>query len=324
MNDQYPEKEKADTNKPPQLSEDIIFECFLESVRKNFGIEIKKEDAKQILEFLEEVKQNQLSNPKSIIKDYYRCAELDYQAAMLLKSKEDLIPLAVFHLQQAVEKLTKAYALHMGLIKEEELYGKRKNKHKTEVVGHISPKSFILLLRKKRGAIKYVETVFLVAAREPRISVEKVCLEFEKLIQEPHKLAGISSNEINSLIRKCEKLQQSIRKINVREIKLRTRRCVDGFISRLKQRGVSLEKIEESCKVSGWLKDNVNLTALQWFPQLYISTIITFPHFSYSRYPGDKITFADYRKGRLGIVDSLDVILGYVNDIMKKLKNLGR
>ncbi|MEM1689707.1 MAG: hypothetical protein QXX33_05145 [Candidatus Hadarchaeales archaeon] len=320
MIDQHLEKERVIVDeKLKQNEETKVYEIFREVMKSYLGVEIEKEKAGRILEFFMTVMYNLTLNPSAIVRGYYLCAEQDYEAAKLLSKK--FPSLAVFHLQQTVEKITKAYALHMGLIKEEESYKKRGNKVGTEVVGHISPKAFILLL-KKRGAAEFVDTVFLACPEIPKITVKEVLQKFEKLLQKTDELAKLSKNEINHFIKRCEDIQDAIRKIDIRKTRENFKRLKVGFIARLRS-AVSPEIVEDIKKKFNAIERKIGsiINELLTFSQLYALAIITFPHFSYSRYPGGKITFADYHEG-LGIVDSLDDILISIGSIMKSLEKI--
>jgi HEPN domain-containing protein len=311
--------------------EDTILDCFLESFSINFG-KIEKEQAKLFINFfLREVVPNLLRSPSSLVKGYYRCAELDYQAAMLLSNDENyknLIPLVIFHLQQAVEKLTKAYALYRGFIKKDELYGKSKD----EVVGHYSPKAFTLLLKKmrERGATGLIDASFLMVPKKPTTTVKETLEKFEELLQQEKlkEMAKISREEISHLMKNYEIFESAVQRINIRETMKKIRKFRTGFISRLRDSAISPEVIEDIDRQLGIASENIHsiLQELLTFSQLYSLAIVTFPHFFYSRYPdleNDGITFADYHEG-LGIVDSLDKILTWVGSIMEKTKKIGR
>lgn len=309
------EDEKSEKNEELEK----VYEIFHEFIKHHFGVEIEKKISKQVFDLFNTMMYSLSLSPNILVREYYFQAKKDHEAAKLL-TENKIFPPAVFHVQQAVEKLTKAYALHMGLIKEEELYRK---KDKNQVVGHISPKAFILLL-KKRGATELVNLVFVLSKRA-QINVKDVLEKFEKLLQETEKLAKVSRNEIILLLRKCENIANAIETIDRRKTRKEIDRLKIGFISRLKKATISSEiinRVNEKFDVVEGEIDSI-FNELATFSQLYFLAIITFPHFSYSRYSTDKITLTDYNEG-LGIVDSLKDILTSINNIMNKLEKFER
>jgi hypothetical protein len=122
------------------------------------------------------------------IKDYYeslvRCARLDIESANILNSKKEknYAPI-IYHIQQGIEKLTKAELVLRKSISIDEL--KR--------INHKSPKAFMLALNK---AIQNKEIGSFI---KKRIPVQKL-KEAEKLIKKPNKIINSSEEELKLIL----------------------------------------------------------------------------------------------------------------------------
>jgi hypothetical protein len=313
------------TNKTPNSREttttelEKAWEILHEVAEQNFRIRLNRINPKKLFEIINLMMYNLATYPQDVVKKYYSYAKKDYEAAFLLCHK--IPPVAVFHVQQAVEKLTKAYALHMGLIKEEELFRKwRKNKGRT--VGHITPRAFILLLKKK-GGIQLANFTYILS-KKLQLDAEEKIRKFEKLLKKKERLAKLSRNEIRRLIKKDEKIRAAIEEIDPRKVRNRIHLVRVGFISRARPKIASswVDEVNEKMRMVE-AKASLILSELTVFSQLYFLSVITYPHFSYSRYPGRGMAPDDYKKG-LGIVDSLDDILKFIGTTLERLEKLKR
>ena len=275
----------------------------------------KKADPKMIvnaLAFLSNLSQQLPLSLELLAKDYIKFAEVDYQSARLLLEKK-IYPSAIFHLQQTIEKLAKAYALHLGLVKEEDLYPKGKRKSKT--VGHISPRAFILILKRK-GAIDLVCIVFTLLKKKSCEEIKKNIETFESFLWKKRELAVLPRENILHLIQQNDKIIEALSKVDRRTIKFEIEKTKLGLSTRARQMGFSINNFKGMAINQSMVEEIFQ--KLITFVRLYVLTIITFPHFSYPRYPS-KVAIA-YEEG-LGIVDCANDLLSMAGEMLDEMKD---
>lgn len=249
-------------------------------------------------------------------------AELDYRSAKILYENELYAP-SIYHLQQAVEKATKAFGLYSYLIEEEELYHKRKTtqsktrKSVEESIAHISPKAFLIVFEKKifRNFIPFLSDQIKNEEAKQYLKDYKEHLKyFKKAVRKPHKFIKAKDSEIRHAINLIQKITGKLDMIDNSQLASRIdsfKRCVMLRLNKsdLKDRKILIEDIKKM-NIGEWDFSKFSKQALH----LYTLGVITFSHYSFSRYPSYKLNPIDYKKG-LGIVDSFNC----VSDDVKKL-----
>ena len=200
--------------------------------------------------------------------------------------KRRLYPHAIYHLQQGVEKAAKAYVLIEGFYKENEV---------REIQIHDSPlvlmKALIdqtgLKAQAKRNGDK--ETLSKILAAERAISND----------QNRADLAKMSGTEVLSLLAQIE---------NYDRMTIAVTKELSSLMQNQNFQALSKFDVQSIC-----LPQNLLMLA-----------IITFPHWSYTRYPGGKINPADYTL-KFGIVRECPIILlrlkKEINTLEKIYKN---
>lgn len=212
--------------------------------------------------------------------EFLKCAKDDIKATKLLYENK-VFPLSVYHLQQAVEKITKAYALVLSIISKEELME----------IKHKSPLVFIKLLEKS-WAIKYIN---LIKMLNPWIKTNVD--DVEKIINEKQdELAKMPKTVIRSFLTSIEKtraiLQGQIRpQINI----------LLGLLKPL------LNEQTENLKKT--FNEVFRSSMITSFIGLYLLSVITYPHFAFTRYPDGEIKPSDYYSGDMEIVECVNDIL---------------
>lgn len=301
-------------NQKAIADEEILNKCAeraQKEIKHYTGKDVDLPLIKKALPLFEPLLQRLSSPPIPMVGGLIQYAEKDLESAELLFEKR-LYPPSIFHLQQAIEKLAKAFALSLGLVEEKELYGKGG-------IGHISPRSFILILREK-GAMDLVYLVYQVWGKGKRYEeMRKSVEDFEKLLQKKKELARLSKEGILHLIKKKDGIIDVLSKIDVREFRSRIEKIRIGIKARDRYEGPPLgegilwhelgkkETIEEI------------LRKLMTFVDLYILTIITFPHSSFSRYPLKGGEVIRYEEG-LGIVDCAETLLSITKKTLEEVK----
>jgi HEPN domain-containing protein len=189
-------------------------------------------------------------------------AKRDTKSCRLLYSKKAYAH-AVYHLQQSVEKAVKGYVLIEGFYNANEI---------KEIVTHESPLVIIKALTEKTG-MKYdavkrndKETLSKIRDAELIMSNEEKRMDMAK-IGTPAILAAL--NDIEGF-----------------------HRLTDGIV----------KEINPKLKTEGLRSlSDLDIRKFNVPTDLLVLALLTFPHWSYSRYPGGRITPVDYTL-RFGVV----------------------
>jgi HEPN domain-containing protein len=226
---------------------------------------------------------------------FLACARADLQAASLLQENQ-MLSVSVYHLQQAVEKTTKAYALALNAITPGEL---RK-------IGHKSPLTFIRILR-KRWAVKYIG---ILQSLYPDIKTNTS--ELETLIEtKQEELAQLPRDVILKWMSLGAKIRSGLQSEDINKKIALVLDSLPNLLSNV----VPANELESSLRTA---RANFDLGISLCFANLYILSVLTYPHFSFTRYPDGKILPSDYVSG-LGIVDCEAEILPEVESTMAAL-----
>lgn len=235
--------------------------------------------------------------PQAIIKENMAlsCDFLDLSKDDLLACKilyeKSIFHLATYHLQQSVEKLTKSYALILGYITPEEL---RRN-------GHITPQVFVKLLQEKisQQFLKLFENIH--ELDENRLNELKNLFSKRHLLEE---IASMDKEKIIVWLETGKQIKQKLKNIEG-EIKSQIKKIDNKILKFRKISKNDRNKIHEMF-ISWDVVSIINLVSN--FIMMYILSVITFPHFSFTRYPDGKIKPTDYKRG-LGVIDCLDDLI---------------
>jgi len=271
------------------------------------------------------------------INDLLYIAKNDFEAAKVLYNHK-LYAQSVYYLQQSVEKLTKAFGLWTGLLEEKELYTKRykkslkqkflsffKIREREDVIGHVSPKTFVLLLKKRftKEYIKLLSSQIKNNILQNKFkNIEKEIDELEKLINKKQKLANISKAEINEFLKASYFYRTNFSRIDKRGMRFKLNHFRIIVTNRL-QKILPFEVFDEVNKKLENIESKVEyvFAYLNILILLYPLAIITYPHFTYTRYPTNEIGPKDYNEN-LGIVSSLENIFELLDKILKEFENL--
>ena len=226
---------------------------------------------------------------------FLNCAKEDYEAANLLR-RQQIFSLSVYHLQQAVEKVTKGYALAFFAIRPAEL---RK-------IGHKSPLAFIRIL-KRSWVANYAKLIkgFYPDLKTSTADVEEIVEEKQEELAKLPKSVILLWISIGGKMRASFKNTDIINDITNKVLSLV--HTLPGSV----RHSAPVNEVEAS------IKDALN-TAI-CFGNLYILSALTYPHFSFARYPDGNILPSHYVDG-LGIVDCEDEILNEVEIAIKALE----
>lgn len=247
---------------------------------------------------LTSLSEEQKKETMELARGFLECSRQDIQTTRLLYERQ-VFPLSVYHLQQAIEKATKAYALAFFAISKEDLIS----------IGHKSPMAFIRML-KKSWVNKFIVVLkmFYPDAKTNVSEAEKI-INLKKTQKE---LAKLPESVIQNFLDLDEKIRDALtsdktqNQINSQiEILLRS---LKGLLP-----GVNTEEIMKS------FRTNFSFDIACSFGGLYILSVVTYPHWEFTRYPDKEIKPSDYSSD-LGIVQCVDGILAQVENTIQVLE----
>jgi hypothetical protein len=293
-------------NRNPQAEEDLkLVEDFFEKVEIDDLINFAKE--------LPLLKMQANKNVEGIIlsKMFLQNASKDLETTKILYEHK-IYNTAVFHLQQAVEKTTKAYALTFFTL----------SKRETRGVGHDTPLVFIELIERKW--VKYLVNPLRRQFPHSKI-LDPDILEIKNLMrkkEEKKKLALLKEEQIKGWL-------ELIKKITSTLTSSETKRRISEVLDYLR---VEAEELKESDDINesqiGYgiekqltdLEKGVESFLLRgsYILTIYFLSIITYPHSTFTRYPSEKLNPSMYKSG-LGIVDCLPNIMPLLNECIEEL-----
>jgi HEPN domain-containing protein len=206
-------------------------------------------------------------------------ATRDVKSCKILFSKKQY-PHAVYHLQQAVEKTIKGYVLLEGFYHADEL---------KEISTHQSPLIIFKAIVLKTGLKNLAKNL------EDKTMISRINNTESAIANEDKRLevARTSQSEIAGLLSQLRSYRKT---------------------AELLEREVGNRLIE-----SGW--DPISKPSFQTvatLPAIMILAIITFPHWSYTRYPDGKMTPNDY-SDKLGIVHETHTLTLILDQEIKNL-----
>ncbi len=243
------------------------------------------------------------------------CAGNDLKASKTLYSTGDY-PNAIFHLQQSVEKATKAYALSIGLFKVDELKG----------VGHDTPEVFLKLLAKK-GILQSIDMLNRISSAEIDKSKNLEIREIIKKIKKTEtkvKVAKLTKEQIQGNLQLCKTIDEFHQKIkrdlasSITPLKSLSSEMSKIIGTQLDEAGLSI-KSKDLDKIIRNEFDKIKPEFLDWaskFTRMFILSVVTYPHAIFARYPDGEIKPKDYRRG-LGIVDEIESVLKELEDCVQ-------
>lgn len=211
---------------------------------------------------------------------YIGAGEADYRAANLLFQHGELA-LSVYHIQQAIEKTMKAFCLSIGDVTIKEL-----------LTTHRTPQPLLKIIEEKPGS-EMMSILSSLGNRDYKTAITQV----KRLVNsDQQRLANLPMNSsprvlgIEGLIRVADALFTTHPLLEQKENEVKT---------------VFAEYLPE-------YKESINTYSSVKFGQAagqcYIFGVLTFPHESYTRYPGGFLEPQDYTQG-LGIVQAIPIII---------------
>jgi HEPN domain len=208
----------------------------------------------------------------------------DIRSCRVLHSRR-LYPHSVYHLQQAVEKTVKGYVLLEGYYRAGEFKA---------ISTHQSPLIVLKAMFEKTGVRSLAETsddrtlITKIMHAESTVAAEKARIE----------IAGLSQSQIRENLIRIEDYREQVR-LTVREVNRGLRDL--GFAA---------------------MPKSVFQPYLA-LPAIIMLAIITFPHWSCTRYPDGRMTPSDY-SGQLGVVREIPALVGILEKEIRDLQKAYR
>lgn len=237
-------------------------------------------------------------------KEFTKFAEDDINSAKILYTNK-IYPTAIYHLQQSVEKLVKAYMIYYSILNHKNL----------KSVSHDSPKAFLKLIEKFQPALNPVLSI-AEKFHTPNINIKKMSktdiYTFEKLIDKSKKqIVKMEPDKIKKMVIVADEISNILNKqINYDDIKCKMLEVLSNLRAEFNDIEDSVEIKDENIEAIDIVETRIENFEIESFkdlysylPTLYILSIITYPHATFSRYPND----FEYDE-TLGIVQCFDEI----------------
>ncbi|MEM4522122.1 MAG: HEPN domain-containing protein [Nitrososphaeria archaeon] len=252
----------------------------------------------------------ELSPDYDMAKKFIDTAKKDLIASKTLYLNGDYSN-STFHLQQAIEKIAKAYALQIGFLSIKEIKG----------VGHETPEVFLRLLKRKKFVRPLIDLVNQISPTTIDINKLNEINRISKKLRDKKtkvEVAKYSKEQIENILKLCKNIKESFIKMKElfiiiipsiqSKVKQNLLNELKSFVPKIKP-----ENVDEIIKT---LKPEF-FDFIANFLIMFVLAIITYPHASFTRYPNGTIKSEDYAPG-LGIVDMMPQLHNMVEDIINK------
>ncbi|WXG43967.1 MAG: HEPN domain-containing protein [Promethearchaeati archaeon SRVP18_Atabeyarchaeia-1] len=236
------------------------------------------------------------SDELGLIRSLLDLARQDLESAKLLRANS-IYNLAVYHVQQSVEKAAKAWALESLFIDKSELRD----------VGHLSPLAFSKILDKEIGR-KLADVTELVfsGTRGPLVLEDLVTSRSSQFARLPGK-------EIKRLLDVCTQLSSEVPEVMGKVLPQLTTLLSEVRYPGDEEQSKTLRIFREKSlqrKETDWsyrlIKDMLGGVLL------LLLSVITFPHESYTRYPDLEVKPGEYNES-MGIVETFDEVCSVID-----------
>jgi len=284
------------------LNKEDILEIINQILPKNKNI--PKEKVDDIFSFITSIneliinrKQKNSEKNITLAKEFLELSKKDISISKYLYDKKDFSN-SVYHLQQSVEKLTKAFGLAFFMLNKNDFKGKKGVSHKT-------PLAFVKMLN-----VKWVEPyISLMKSFYPNLKTDTKELE-EIIHKKKYELAKLNENEIRNFLNLAKNIKH---KLEDKDVKRQITNIIDNILS-----SSLLPETSKESKALHFLRNNFKIDFVISFISLYLLSVITYPHFSYTRYPDEEIKPTEYTMSR-GIVKVSPEIWKFLDESLKLL-----
>lgn len=237
---------------------------------------------------------------EALIKGFLRISRDDLEASRLLHERE-LFALAVYHLQQAVEKATKAQILLSGRITVEEIRGIRHDSLRGQQIFANKLSRYVKMLAQAtpglnadlskldelRGKSKRREVALF-----DGITIDTLIAAYDSQVEHANLPTGLASHKMETIFTQVLRDYPEF-KLTEDEIK-EARSKLNEMLPRLVSSGQSL-------------------------PFLFVASVLTSPHWMWTRYPDGDIKPWEYQKS-MGIVSRMPQLIDRVDKVLESME----
>jgi hypothetical protein len=258
------------------------------------------------------VKSNKLKQiDRKLARAFLECARMDINASKLLYREKDYSN-AVYHLQQATEKLAKAYFMLFPSSSYDEI----------RAIQHTTPRVFLDFMSKSQAK----PLIYRLKSLLPSIDFGDLdeILDIVKIIKKPQtqvEMARLSNEEIKEFLKIPDSISPS-KGENGFEVILRNLGTTVEEIEEVVQKEAQSENVSAQALTGPSLKKMINdagnymIGLMYFFLTLYVLAVITFPHERFTRYPDEEVKPAEYAKS-LGIVTEFEEVVCRLEEVFK-------
>ena len=238
---------------------------------------------------------------EAMIKGFLRTSRDDLTASKLLY-EQNSYALAVYHLQQAVEKATKAYCLFSGRISVDEIL---KIKHESlrghQIFANKLSRELKLLVQANPSLnadlSKLDELMGKVKRREVAlfdgVTIDKLISAYDSQVERSNLPMSLASEKMETIFQGVLKEYPEFRHLTEDETK-QARDILNRMLPQV-------------------------MSASQSIPFLFVASVLTFPHWMWTRYPDGDIKPWDYQPS-MGIVSRMPQLIHRMDKALKSME----
>lgn len=277
-------------------------------------LDFLSEDEELFISALQNLSQLTVSHDEAQVRlkkasDFVDYAEIDFKSAKLLFNV-GLFSTSMYHLQQSIEKIVKAYMVYVFNLS---------NKEIERYVSHESPKAFFKLLQKFKSVIdfnvNYLEKNRMSHPFFRQSSYSDIIKLENELKNNKESIAKMDATAIDKFLDIADKLTGILSSQNNESTKMLMLRVISELKKELKDSEIMIQELE---KAEYETKESDNLIFpghYTYLPALYLLALLTYPHATIPRYPKQSFHISEYNEN-LGIVKCFNRISQLVDRII--------
>jgi len=231
----------------------------------------------------------------ALMKGHLRISRDDLAAAKVLYKKH-LYSSAVYHLQQSVEKATKAFCIGTGLVSASE----------AKSIGHNPLEGHFLYASRLSSFIPELGKI------DPRCNVDLA--KIGEVEEKGLEIARLDRNAINSLLASYDAVDKSMD-----YMLSQVANWVNSQTTRASKGQAASKRPYSGDDVGRTIAQRIQLS--RNIPFLFLASALTFPHEEFTRYPDGKIKPWDYGKS-MGIIACMPELIRRMDKTLRALESM--
>jgi len=248
---------------------------------------------------------------RKLARAFLECTKRDMNASKLLYKEKDY-PNAVYHLQQATEKLAKAYFMLFPLSSYSEI----------RQISHTTPKVFLQFLSKTwaKSLIYRLKSLLPSVDFGALDEVPGIMKTISKT-QTQVEIARLSEEQIKEFLKITDSISPAKTELSFEAI-LRNQGMTIEEIGKVAQEILQNENVSgetyKGLDLKGLIRDagDKMIRSVYFSVTLYVLAVITFPHERFTRYPDGDVKPAEYASS-FGIVTQFEEIVYKLEEVFK-------